>query len=137
MPYKNSTEKCATTSDYINLEEMYGAKNYLPLDVVLTRGEGIWVWDVEGKRYMDMLSAYSALNQGHCHPRIVNSLIDQSQKLTLTSRAFRHDQIGIFYKEICELLDSAMVLPMNSGAEAIETAIKAVRKWGYTKKEIL
>ncbi|UCB45320.1 MAG: ornithine--oxo-acid transaminase [Spirochaetota bacterium] len=136
MPDKQSTEIPTKTSHYITLEETYGAKNYLPLDVVLSRGEGIWVWDVEGNRYMDMLSAYSALNQGHCHPRIVQSLVDQSKKLALTSRAFRHDQLGLFYKEICGLLDSDMVLPMNSGAEAIETAIKAVRKWGYTKKGI-
>jgi len=124
------------TQDYIALEEEFGARNYHPLDVVLTRGQGIWVWDVEGTRYMDCLSSYSAVNQGHCHPRIVQTLIDQAQKLALTSRAFRHDQLGLFYKEICELTHSHMVLPMNSGAEAVESCIKAVRKWGYRVKGV-
>ncbi len=122
--------------DYIQLEQQYGAHNYKPLDVVLTRGEGVWVWDVDGKRYMDCLSAYSAVNQGHCHPRIMATMIDQAQKLTLTSRAFRNDQLGLFYKELCELTNSHKVLPMNSGAEAVETVIKAVRKWGYQVKGI-
>jgi ornithine--oxo-acid transaminase len=122
--------------DYIRLENEYGARNYRPLDVVLARGEGIWVWDVDGKRYMDCLSAYSAVNQGHCHPRIAAVLIEQAQKLTLTSRAFRHDQLGPFYQELCELTHSHMVLPMNSGAEAVESCIKAVRKWGYREKGI-
>ena len=124
------------TRDYIALEEEYGAKNYHPLDVVLTRGQGIWVWDVEGKKYMDCLSSYSAVNQGHCHPKIVQSLKEQAEKLTLTSRAFRHDQLGLFYKEICEMTNSHMVLPMNSGAEAVESSIKAVRKWGYRVKKV-
>ncbi len=124
------------TSEYINLEETYGAHNYRPLDVVLTRGQGIWVWDVEGKKYLDCLSAYSAVNQGHCHPKILAALADQAGKLTLTSRAFRNDQLALFYKEICDLTRSHKVLPMNSGAEAVETVIKAVRKWGYTVKGV-
>jgi ornithine--oxo-acid transaminase len=121
---------------YIQLEEEFGAHNYKPLDVVLTRGRGMWVWDVEGNKYMDCLSAYSAVNQGHCHPKIVQTMIEQAQKLTLTSRAFRNDQLGPFYKELCELTRSHKVLPMNSGAEAVETVIKAVRKWGYKVKGI-
>ena len=128
--------KSMTTIDYIALEDEYGAKNYHPLDVVLSRGQGIWVWDVEGNKYLDFLSAYSAVNQGHCHPKIVQTMIEQAQRLTLVSRAFRNDQLGPFYKEICELTDSHMVLPMNSGAEAVESVIKAVRKWGYTVKGI-
>ncbi len=121
---------------FINLEQQYGAHNYKPLDVVLTRGEGVWVWDVDGNRYMDCLSAYSAVNQGHCHPRIMATMIEQARKLTLTSRAFRNDQLGLFYKELCELTNSHKVLPMNSGAEAVETVIKAVRKWGYRVKGV-
>ena len=124
------------TEDYIRLENEYGATNYKPLDVVLTRGKGIWVWDVEGNRYMDCLSSYSAVNQGHCHPRIAAAMREQLEKLTLTSRAFRNDQLGLFYKELCELTNSHMVLPMNSGAEAVESCIKAVRKWGYKAKGI-
>jgi len=124
------------TEDYIWLENEYGAHNYNPLDVVLTRGRGVWVWDVEGKRYLDCLSAYSAINQGHCHPKILETLIEQAERLTLVSRAFRNDQLGFFYKEVCELTNSHMVLPMNSGAEAVESAIKAVRKWGYKAKGI-
>lgn len=121
---------------YIELETRYGAYNYKPLDVVLQRGEGIWVWDVDGKRYMDCLSSYSAVNQGHCHPRILQALIEQARKLTLTSRAFRNDQLGPFYEELCRLTNSHKVLPMNSGAEAVETVIKAVRKWGYKVKGV-
>jgi len=121
---------------YIALEEQYGAHNYKPLDVVLSRGEGVWVWDADGNRYMDCLSAYSAVNQGHCHKKILQTLMDQAQKLTLTSRAFRNDQLGPFYKELCELTRSHKALPMNSGAEAVETAIKTVRKWGYTVKGV-
>lgn len=124
------------TKELISLEDRFGAKNYNPLDVILCKGKGIWVWDVEGKKYMDCLSAYSAVNQGHCHPKIMQALIDQASKLTLTSRAFRNDQLGPFYEEICELTRSHKVLPMNSGAEAVETAIKAVRKWGYTVKGV-
>ncbi len=122
--------------DYIQLEELYGAHNYKPLDVVLNRGKGVWVWDVEGNRYMDCLSAYSAVNQGHCHPKILETMIEQANKLTLTSRAFRNDQLGLFYKEICEMTNSHKVLPMNSGAEAVETVIKTARKWGYQAKGI-
>jgi ornithine--oxo-acid transaminase len=125
-----------STQDYIRLENEYGARNYRPLDVVLARGEGVWVWDVEGKRYLDFLAAYSAVNQGHCHPRILATLREQAGRLTLTSRAFRNDQLGQFYKELCELTHSHMVLPMNSGAEAVESCIKAVRKWGYRTKGI-
>lgn len=124
------------TADYIDLENQYGAQNYKPLDVVLAHGEGVWVWDVEGNKYLDCLSSYSAVNQGHCHPKILQTMIEQSGKLTLTSRAFRNDQLGLFYREICELTRSHKVLPMNSGAEAVETAIKTVRKWGYKYKGI-
>jgi len=124
------------TEDYIALENQYGARNYLPLDVVLTRGQGIWVWDVEGNRYLDFLSSYSAVNQGHCHPKIAAAMHTQIDRLTLTSRAFRNDQLGLLYKELCELTHSHMVLLMNSGAEAVESCIKAVRKWGYKTKGI-
>jgi len=124
------------TQHFIDLENQFGASNYKPLDVVLCRGEGIWVWDVEGNKYLDCLSAYSAVNQGHCHPRILKALKEQAEKLTLVSRAFRNDQLGPFYKEICELTRSHTVLPMNSGAEAVESAIKAVRKWGYEVKQV-
>jgi ornithine--oxo-acid transaminase len=106
------------------------------LDVVLTRGQGVWVWDVEGNRYMDCLSAYSAVNQGHCHPKIVQVMQEQAAKLTLTSRAFRNDQLGLFYRELCDLTHSHVALPMNSGAEAVESCIKAARKWGYKVKGI-
>ena len=124
------------TQDYIKLENEYGATNYKPLDVVLTRGKGIWVWDVDGNRYLDCLSAYSAVNQGHCHPRIAAVMREQAERLTLTSRAFRNDQLGPFYRELCELTHSHTALPMNSGAEAVESCIKAVRKWGYQAKKI-
>jgi ornithine--oxo-acid transaminase len=130
------SEHLMKTVDYIALEDEYGAKNYHPLDVVLARGQGIWVWDVEGNKYLDFLSSYSAVNQGHCHPRIVQTMIEQAQRLTLVSRAFRNDQLGLLYKEICELTNSHMVLPMNSGAEAVESVIKAVRKWGYEVKGV-
>jgi ornithine--oxo-acid transaminase len=136
MPTDLKMPDPVTTADYIALEDDLGAHNYHPLDVVIARGKGIWLWDVEGNRYMDCLSAYSAVNQGHCHPRIVGALVEQAQKLTLTSRAFRNDQLGLFYREVCALTNSHMVLPMNSGAEAVETVIKAVRKWGYEKKGI-
>jgi ornithine--oxo-acid transaminase len=128
--------KIMNPQKYIQLEEVFGAHNYKPLDVVLARGKGIWVWDVEGNVYMDCLSAYSAVNQGHCHPKIMQTMIEQAQRLTLTSRAFRNDQLGLFYKELCELTRSHKVLPMNSGAEAVETVIKAIRKWGYKVKGI-
>ena len=124
------------TQEFIDLEQRLGAHNYKPLDVVLERGEGVWVWDVDGRRYMDCLSAYSAVNQGHCHPGIGRALVEQARKLTLTSRAFRNDQLALFYQEICDLTRSHKVLPMNSGAEAVETAIKTVRKWGYTVKGV-
>ncbi|MEE8366698.1 MAG: aminotransferase class III-fold pyridoxal phosphate-dependent enzyme, partial [Thermoanaerobaculia bacterium] len=124
------------TRNQIAEEDRFGAHNYHPLDVVIERGEGIWVWDVEGNKYMDCLAAYSAVNQGHCHPRIVQSLVEQSRRLALTSRAFRNDQLGPFYRELCELTGFSKVLPMNTGAEAVETAIKAARKWGYKKKGI-
>jgi len=120
----------------IELEDKYGAHNYHPLPVVLAKGEGIYVWDVEGKRYFDFLSAYSAVNQGHCHPKIVQALIDQAKTLTLTSRAFYNNRLGEAEKFICEYFGYDKVLMMNSGAEANETAIKLARKWGYTKKGI-
>ena len=121
---------------FINLENEYGAHNYHPLDVVLSRGEGTWVYDVEGKKYLDCLSAYSALNQGHNHPKIKQAMIDQLDRLTLTSRAFRNDQLGLFYKKLSVMTGYEMSLPMNSGAEAVETAIKAARKWAYVVKGI-
>lgn len=121
---------------YIDLENEFGAHNYKPLDVVLSRGEGVWVWDVDGNKYLDCLAAYSAVNQGHCHPKIMAAMIDQAKKLTLTSRAFRNDQLGLFYQELCKLTNSHKVLPMNSGAEAVETVIKTVRKWGYKVKGV-
>lgn len=124
------------TNEFIDLENRFGARNYKPLDVILSKGKGVWVWDVEGKKYLDCLSAYSAVNQGHCHPKIHQVLVEQSKKLTLTSRAFRNDQLALFYKELCDLTQSHKVLPMNSGAEAVETAIKTVRKWGYETKGI-
>jgi len=121
---------------YIEMEDKFGAHNYHPLDVVIERGEGVWVYDAEGKKYMDFLSAYSALNQGHVHPRILKALTDQAAKLTLTSRAFRNNQLGLFAQKLTRLSETEMMLPMNSGAEAVETAIKAARKWGYKVKGI-
>jgi len=118
------------------LEAEYGARNYKPLDVVIARGAGVWLWDTDGRRYLDCLSAYSAVNQGHCHPRIVAALTDQAQRLTLTSRAFRNDQLGRFYEEICQLTGSHSVLPMNTGVEAVESALKVARKWGYEVKGV-
>jgi ornithine--oxo-acid transaminase len=126
----------ATTTDFLAVEAEYGAKNYKPLDVILTRGEGAYVWDIEGKRYLDCLSAYSAVNQGHCHPKIREAMIRQSSRLTLTSRAFRNDQLAPFYEELCALTHSHKALPMNSGAEAVESALKVVRKWGYEVKGV-
>ncbi len=122
--------------EYIQLEKTYSAQNYHPLDVVLTRGQGCWVWDVDGKRYLDCLAGYSAVNQGHCHPRIVAALVDQAQRLTLTSRAFRSDRLGPFCRELAKVTGFGRVLPMNSGAEAVETALKAARKWGHTVKGV-
>ncbi len=119
-----------------DLEATYGAKNYKPLDVVLTRGEGVHVWDVDGNRYLDCLSAYSAVNQGHCHPKILAAMVEQAGRLTLTSRAFRNDQLGLFYQELCALTGSHKALPMNSGAEAVESAIKLARKWAYEVKGV-
>ena len=124
------------SEDYIQLEEKYGAHNYHPLDVVIARGEGVWVWDVEGKKYMDFLSAYSAINQGHCHPKIINTLIEQAKVLTLTSRAFYNNVLGEYEKYITELFGYDKVLPMNTGVEGGETAIKLARKWAYTVKGI-
>jgi len=125
-----------TSKDLIELENKYSANNYHPLDVVINRGEGVWVYDVEGNKYMDFLSGYSALNQGHVNEKILEAAQEQIQKLTLTSRAFRNDQFGLFCQEICELTNYDKVLPMNSGAEAVETALKMARKWGYQKKGI-
>ncbi|HWJ86759.1 MAG TPA: ornithine--oxo-acid transaminase [Pelagibacterium sp.] len=125
-----------TTKTLIALEDRLGAHNYRPLDVALARGEGVYVYDVDGTRYLDCLSAYSAVNQGHCHPKILQALVEQAGKLTLTSRAFHNDQLGLFYEEIAALTGSHKVLPMNTGAEAVESAIKAVRKWGYEVKGI-
>jgi len=125
-----------STQEYIALEDQYNARNYGPLDVVITRGEGAWVWDVEGRKYLDCLSAYSALNQGHCHPRIVRAMLEQAQRLALTSRAFRNDQLPLLAKELCELTGFEMMLPMNTGAEAVETALKAARRWGYRVKGV-
>ena len=125
-----------STASLIATEHRLGAHNYKPIDVVLSRGEGVYVWDVDGNRYLDCLSAYSAVNQGHCHPKIMAAMIEQAGKLTLTSRAFRNDQLAHFYEEIAALTGSHKILPMNSGAEAVETAIKAVRKWGYEVKGV-
>jgi ornithine--oxo-acid transaminase len=125
-----------SSQELIALEEHYGAHNYHPLDVVLNRGEGVWVWDVEGNQYMDCLSAYSAVNQGHGHPKIREAMIEQSTRLPLTSRAFRNDQSALFYKQLCDLTGFEKVLPMNTGAEAVETALKAARKWGYYVKGV-
>lgn len=130
------TDLITSSKKAIELEDQYGAHNYHPLPVVLTRGEGIFLWDVEGKRYFDFLSAYSAVNQGHCHPRIINTLIEQAKELTLTSRAFYNDKLGLAEKYVCETFGYQKALFMNSGAEANETAIKLARKWGYTKKGI-
>lgn len=125
-----------TSEELISLENKYGAHNYHPLPVVLEKGQGVYVWDVEGKKYYDFLSAYSAVNQGHCHPKIIEALKNQAEKLTLTSRAFFNSQLGVFEKKITELFGFDKVLPMNSGAEAVETALKICRKWGYQKKGV-
>lgn len=125
-----------SSDEAILLEDKYGAHNYHPLPVVLHKGEGVYVWDVEGKRYYDFLSAYSAVNQGHCHPKIVNALLEQAKTLTLTSRAFHNDVLGLYEKFVCEYFGFDKVLPMNTGAEAVETAIKIARKYGYEKRGI-
>ena len=117
------------TQEYIDLERQFGAHNYKPLDVVLTEGHGVWVKDVDGKRYLDCLSAYSALNQGHVHPRILQALLEQAGRVTLTSRAFRNDQLPLLYQELAQMTGYQKSLPMNSGAEAVETALKLARKW--------
>ena len=132
----NATLTAMTSDQYIQLEDKYGAHNYHPLPVVLSRGEGVYVWDTEGKRYYDFLSAYSAVNQGHCHPKIIQALIEQAQTLTLTSRAFYNDTLGVYEKYVTDYFGFDKVLPMNTGAEAVETAIKICRKWAYEKKGI-
>ncbi len=124
------------TQQFIELENQYGAHNYHPLDVVINKAEGCWVEDVDGNRYLDCLAAYSAVNQGHCHPRILDAFIDQAKKVTLTSRAFRNDKLPMLYKKLSDMTGFEMSLPMNSGAEAVETAVKAARKWGYKVKGI-
>lgn len=125
-----------TFNEIIETEEKYGANNYKPLDVVLEKGKGVWVEDIEGKNYLDCLAAYSAVNQGHCHPHIYDALVEQAKKITLTSRAFRNDKLPLLYKKLNEMTGYEMFLPMNSGAEAVESAIKAVRKWAYKVKGI-
>ncbi|MEO6067153.1 MAG: ornithine--oxo-acid transaminase [Gemmatimonadota bacterium] len=131
-----AVESQASTQQLIALEEQYGAHNYHPLDVVIERAEGVWVYDLDGNRYLDCLASYSAVNQGHCHPRILQTLIEQAHKVTLTSRAFRNDQLPLLYRELHDLTGYDMALPMNTGAEAVETAIKTARKWGYKVKGI-
>jgi ornithine--oxo-acid transaminase len=126
----------SSSRELIELEDRFGAHNYHPLDVVLSRGQGVWVWDVDGNRYLDCLSAYSAVNQGHAHPRILRALVEQAGRLPLTSRAFRNDQLGPYYRELCDLTGFEMVLPMNTGAEAVETALKAARRWAYDVKGV-
>ena len=132
----NSTMEQLTSQDLIQLEDKHGAHNYHPLPVVLAKGEGVYVWDVEGKKYFDFLSAYSAVNQGHCHPKIIGAMIEQAQTLTLTSRAFYNDTLGVYEKFVTEYFGFDKVLPMNTGAEAVETAIKIARKWGYEVKGV-
>ncbi|MBI3475414.1 MAG: ornithine--oxo-acid transaminase [Acidobacteria bacterium] len=129
-------EEKTPTQEFIQLEENFGAHNYHPLDVVIERAQGCWVYDVEGKKYLDCLAAYSAVNQGHCHPRILHAMLEQAHKVTLTSRAFRNDQLPLLYEELHNLTGFDMALPMNSGAEAVETAVKAARKWGHKVKGI-
>jgi ornithine--oxo-acid transaminase len=136
MPTEELVSERSRTQEFIQLEEQFGAKNYKPLDVVIQRAQGVWVYDVEGKRYLDCLASYSAVNQGHCHPKILETLIEQAHRVTLTSRAFRNDQLPLLYQDLHSLTGFDMALPMNSGAEAVETAIKAARKWGYTVKGI-
>src|SRR5437016_14048551 len=130
------TEENLRTQDFVQLENIYGAHNYHPLDVVIERAQGVWVYDVEGHRYLDCLAAYSAVNQGHCHPEILKTLAEQAHRVTLTSRAFRNDQLPLLYKQLHDLKGFDMTLPMNSGAEAVETAVKPARKGGYKAKGI-
>lgn len=130
------TAATRTLQDYLAQVDQYGARNYAPLEVVIARGEGCFLWDVEGRRYFDFLAAYSAVNQGHCHPRIIRALIEQAQTLTLTSRAFHNDRMGDMLQRIAELTGFPKVLPMNTGAEGVETAIKAMRRWGYLVKKV-
>ncbi len=125
-----------STEDYLEQADRWSARNYAPLPVVIARGEGVWVWDVDGERYLDCLSAYSAVNQGHCHPRILTAMREQAERCTLTSRAFQNDKMGPFLEQLCSLVGYAKALPMNTGAEAVETAIKTVRKWGYKVKGV-
>ena len=133
---QTTIDMTSTTQYYTDLEEQYGAHNYHPLPVVLKKGKGVHVWDVDGKQYYDFLSGYSALNQGHCHPKLVEAITEQAQQLTLTSRAFQSDQLGEYAKYITEYFGYDKVLPMNTGAEAVETAIKLCRKWAYEIKGI-
>ncbi|HEY3838298.1 MAG TPA: ornithine--oxo-acid transaminase [Bryobacteraceae bacterium] len=132
----HTEEARANADELIQTEDRWGAHNYRPLDVVVERASGVWVYAVDGRRYLDCLSAYSALNQGHCHPRIMKALVEQASRVTLTSRAFRNDQLPLFCEELAQVCGMQMVLPMNTGAEAVETSIKAVRRWGYTHKRI-
>jgi ornithine--oxo-acid transaminase len=124
------------TRELIEIEDKYGAHNYHPLDIIISKAEGVWVWDIENKKYMDFLAAYSAVNQGHCHPRILKAMVDQAKRVTLTSRAFRNDKLSLLYKKLSDICEMDVSLPMNTGAEAVETAIKAARKWGYDHKQI-
>jgi ornithine--oxo-acid transaminase len=135
-PGSSTADSTGTTAEYIAREERWGAHNYHPLDLIIASGEGAWVTDVEGRRFLDCLSAYSAVNQGHCHPRILATLVEQAARVTLTSRAFRNEQLGPFCEELAALCGMSMTLPMNTGAEAVETAIKAARRWGYRVKGI-
>jgi ornithine--oxo-acid transaminase len=135
-PGEKPLRESLSSAQFIALDDRYGAHHYHPLDVVIERARGVWVWDVEGRRYLDCLASYSALNQGHCHPAVVAALVDQSSRLSLTSRAFRNTQLALFQRELAELSGFAKVLPMNTGAEAVETAIKAARKWAYTVKGV-
>jgi len=130
------SEQPLRTQDFVELENLYGAHNYHPLDVVIDRGDGVWLYDVDGRRYLDCLAAYSAVNQGHCHPKILRTLMEQAQKVTLTSRAFRNEQLPLLYQDLHKLTGYDRALPMNSGAEAVETALKTARKWGYKVKGI-
>ena len=129
-------DRVLRTHDFVELENLYGAHNYHPLDVVIERADGVWVYDVDGRRYLDCLAAYSAVNQGHCHPKILRTLTEQAEKVTLTSRAFRNEQLPLLYQDLHNLTGFDMALPMNSGAEAVETALKTARKWGYKIKGI-